>query len=107
MDSYYTERVSRISTLKRHALLDERSFRRFVERCHAKSWLKETLKSTSVSLICLAVFWGEEGVKSFYLWVAGILSLCAQWQRPGKSRRRCTEHEIWNAELNFATLITR
>ena len=104
MDSYYTERVSRISTLKGHALLDERSFRRLVERCHAKSWLKETLNNTSVSLICLAVL---GGLKSFYLWEAGILSLCAQWQRPSKSWRRCTEHGKWNAELNFATLITR
>ena len=77
MDSYYTERVSRISTLKAHALLDERFFRRLVERCHAKGWLKETLNSASVSLICLAVL--GRGVKSFYLWEAGILSLCAQW----------------------------
>lgn len=71
MDSYYTERVSRISTLKGHALLDERSFRRFVERCHAKSWLKETLKSTSVSLICLAVFLLGGGLnRSTYGWQA-------------------------------------
>ena len=103
MDSYYTEGVSRIPTLKAHALLDERFFRRLVESCHAKSRLKETLNSTSVSLICLAVF---GGVKSFYLWEAGILSLCAQWQRPDKSWRGVNRTSKCNAELNFATLIT-
>jgi hypothetical protein len=54
VDGYYTERVSRLSTWEEWPILNERSFRRFIERCHPKRRLGEPSKRTFVSLIWLA-----------------------------------------------------